>query len=77
MTKEEALEYIEKYEHIELYTLINKIYDRQDSLVCKNCQRFKDGECRIFQGAKAKCTIMHITKDNFYCKFFKKKEDNE
>jgi hypothetical protein len=72
MTKKEALEYIEKYEHIELYALINKIYDGQDSLACKNCKRFKDGECRIFQGAKAKCTTIAITKDNFYCKFFEK-----
>ena len=40
------------------------------SNICRNCERFKDEECRIFKGAKAQCTMYELD-DSFGCNKFK------
>jgi len=55
--------------------IVDIIFDDFESKVCENCSKFKDGNCRIFQGAKCKCTLYVITEDNFCCNMFERKED--
>jgi len=52
---------------------IDKIYDDLESRVCKNCSKYKDGECRIFQGAKFKCTLDILNNKNFGCNKFERR----
>jgi len=83
MTREEAKEII-YYSFFEkgkygltknnIFKLINKIYNDFESRTCKNCSQYKDGKCRIFQGAKCKYTLDVIDDKNFGCNRFERKE---
>ena len=60
-----------------LEKILNKIYDDLESRVCKNCAKYRDGKCRIFQGARCKCTLDVLDDKNFGCNRFERRVRNE
>ena len=65
-----------EYERKQIRRLIDLIIEDYESRICKNCKHFKNSECRIFQGAKAQCTIYELD-ENFGCNKFERKEDEQ
>jgi len=69
MTLEVLIKCVESYPTMSVEELIMK-YDKYfENPICKNCTSFKDGECRIYKGAKSQCTMYELD-DTFGCNKF-------